>query len=543
MLNEIICDKFNTKNQKISFHQGLNVVLGNETGTNSIGKSTFLMIIDFVFGGDDYIDKCLDVHRNVDFHQIKFAFSFDGEIYKFVRDTKNSNLVLRCSNDYSIQQEISIDEYRVFLKEKYRITNEDLSFRETVSGYYRIYQRKNYNEYRPFQFFYGEAGEKSVLRLLKLYNLYSSIKKYEALVKENLEKLSIYNKSIKQGFIPKINKREYELDKKEIEKTNMELSSIASDLDRDTLDIENLRTAETRTIKDELSIIRSKLAKYENKRNRLQSELAENISPTISDKDFYESLKSFFPNVDTKSLSEVDAFHKGLFQILNSEVKQEIAELDILVNSCNKEISDLLKQLDLYQNEKELSKVLLSKIENVVSHKKELIAETDSYDKLKSLKDSKKQSVERLEQEIGTVLIQLQNRINVELVNINSKIYATKHQAPVLNLKQKNYDYSSVDDNGTGTNYKNLIILDLCLLRQTCLPCIIHDSLLFKNIGDEPLENIFVQYTTFSKQIFIAFDRLSTYSEKIQTIVENNKVLRLGDDSEALFGFTWGTKK
>ena len=68
------------------------------------------MIIDFVFGGDDYIEKCLDVHRNVDFHQIKFAFSFDGEIYKFVRDTKNSNLVLRCSNDYSIQQEISIDE-------------------------------------------------------------------------------------------------------------------------------------------------------------------------------------------------------------------------------------------------------------------------------------------------------------------------------------------------------------------------------------------------------------------------------------------------
>ena len=39
MLNEIICDKFNTKNQKISFHQGLNVVLGNDTGTNSIGKS------------------------------------------------------------------------------------------------------------------------------------------------------------------------------------------------------------------------------------------------------------------------------------------------------------------------------------------------------------------------------------------------------------------------------------------------------------------------------------------------------------------------
>ena len=543
MLSEIICEKFNPKNQKISFHQGLNVVLGDDTGTNSIGKSTFLMIIDFVFGGDDYIEKCPDVHRNVGFHKIKFAFSFDDVIYKFVRDTVNSNLVFKCDSDYSIQQEISIDEYRVFLKEKYRITNEDLSFREIVSGYYRIYQRKNYNEYKPFQIFEGESGEKTIIRLLKLYNLYDSIKKYEILLKENSEKLNVYNKSIKQGFIPQLNKRKYETDKKEIEKTNIELSSIASDLDRDTFDVENLRTAETKKIKDELSIVRSKLAKYENKRNRLQFELSENTSPTISDNDFYDSLKTFFPNIDTKSLSAVDAFHKNLFHILNTEVKQEIYELDLLVNSCNEEISDLLKQLDLYQNEKDLSKIVLSKIETIVSHKRELIAETDSYDKLKSLKDSKKLSAKRLEQEIGTILIQLQNKINMELVNMNSKIYTIQHQAPVLNLKQKSYDYSSLDDNGTGTNYKNLIILDLCLLSQTCLPCIIHDSLLFKNIGDEPLENLFVQYTTFNKQIFIAFDRLSTYSEKIITILENNEVLQLGDNTKALFGFTWGIKK
>ena len=42
MLREIICDKF--KEKKIEFHDGLNVVLGDEQGSNSIGKSTFLMI-------------------------------------------------------------------------------------------------------------------------------------------------------------------------------------------------------------------------------------------------------------------------------------------------------------------------------------------------------------------------------------------------------------------------------------------------------------------------------------------------------------------
>ena len=55
MLNEIICDEF--KEKKITFHKGLNVVLGDELGSNSIGKSTFLMIIDYVNGGKDYVMK------------------------------------------------------------------------------------------------------------------------------------------------------------------------------------------------------------------------------------------------------------------------------------------------------------------------------------------------------------------------------------------------------------------------------------------------------------------------------------------------------
>lgn len=39
MLKEIICSKF--KQSKIEFHKGLNVILGDELGSNSIGKSTF----------------------------------------------------------------------------------------------------------------------------------------------------------------------------------------------------------------------------------------------------------------------------------------------------------------------------------------------------------------------------------------------------------------------------------------------------------------------------------------------------------------------
>ena len=55
MLKRIRCDKFREK--EIIFHPGLNAVIGDEIASNSIGKSTLLMIIDFVFGGSEYIKQ------------------------------------------------------------------------------------------------------------------------------------------------------------------------------------------------------------------------------------------------------------------------------------------------------------------------------------------------------------------------------------------------------------------------------------------------------------------------------------------------------
>lgn len=73
MLTEVFCDKFikdGKVRQPIVFHPGLNVVLGNNQGSNSIGKSTFLMILDFVFGGSDYVERCADVLKHVGEHTI-----------------------------------------------------------------------------------------------------------------------------------------------------------------------------------------------------------------------------------------------------------------------------------------------------------------------------------------------------------------------------------------------------------------------------------------------------------------------------------------
>lgn len=52
MLKEIYCPLF--KHRTVSFQKGLNVILGDNNASNSIGKSTMLLIVDYVFGGDSY---------------------------------------------------------------------------------------------------------------------------------------------------------------------------------------------------------------------------------------------------------------------------------------------------------------------------------------------------------------------------------------------------------------------------------------------------------------------------------------------------------
>jgi uncharacterized protein YydD (DUF2326 family) len=65
----------------IVFKEGLNVVLGKEDGTNSIGKSSALLAIDFVFGGNTYLAS--DGVKHIGDHTIFFTFKFDCKEYYF----------------------------------------------------------------------------------------------------------------------------------------------------------------------------------------------------------------------------------------------------------------------------------------------------------------------------------------------------------------------------------------------------------------------------------------------------------------------------
>ena len=87
-----------------------------------------------------------------------------------------------------------------------------------------------------------------------------------------------------------------------------------------------------------------------------------------------------------------------------------------------------------------------------------------------------------------------------------------------------------------------MIIYDLAVLNMTNLPILIHDSYLLKQIADMPLEKLLQQYNKSKKQIFIALDKIESYTIESQRILKEKKVLELSDNGNELFGYSWSNK-
>jgi len=190
MLRQIICDKF--REPILTFKAGLNAVIGDEVASNSIGKSSILMIIDFVFGGDSYIKANKDAVENLGHHEFKFSFVFGEEELFFSRGTKDYKYTTICDGNYNPVKTIKTDEYTAMLKEKYQITLKDISFRNIVGRYTRVYGKENLNEKKPLQYFDKEPKKESILALIKLFDKYQSIKEYELQIDKLTEELKSY---------------------------------------------------------------------------------------------------------------------------------------------------------------------------------------------------------------------------------------------------------------------------------------------------------------------------------------------------------------
>ncbi|MGW8418824.1 hypothetical protein ACWGKP_33375, partial [Brevibacillus sp. NPDC055896] len=249
MLKQIRCDVFRQKT--IIFHDGLNVVLGDNQGSNSIGKSSLLMIIDFIFGGTSYTDHNSDVVRELGDHQFEFVFEFNNEKFFFIRGTANPKDVYESNENFDKLKTISLGEYLIFLKNKYPLPSEHISFRAAVSLFSRIWGKHNLDVKRPLHTFPKEKNADTVVRFLLMFNAYDNIISGEKKLKLLKDSRLTLNKAGKYEYVPKITKTRYE--KNLLEKTQIEekISSIKDNIYKVALNLSELVSEELFRLQEE----------------------------------------------------------------------------------------------------------------------------------------------------------------------------------------------------------------------------------------------------------------------------------------------------
>jgi hypothetical protein len=510
MLVEIQCEEFMSNGEirpPITFHKGLNAVLGTSGGSNAIGKSTFLLIIDFVFGGNDYVRLSADTMSHIGDHTIKFAFEFDGEKYYFSRSTDTPQTVNRCDSQYQSVQQISVKDYCQLLFEEYLIGLPYLNFSEVVQRYFRIYRRGNDNERRPLVATYKEKDEVAVDNLMKLLGKYGAIENYK-----NAELLYDFNSTSRKrrkGYI--VDAGEIERNKKEIaamEERLRTLNKQNEEADLRILGIDAETATELANIKQELKILYRRKTKLLSQYNSVQNNVPDGNVELVQN---FDTLTRFFPNAEIKAFMDIENFHKRISEILTDEIGKEMDRLRPLIEQLDNEILQQESRIANSGIARSLSQSILTQYAKI-KREIEVLEEAN----IELLKQSKQQEqfddIERrlseLRRTFEAELSDAERLINAKMAEINSVVTDNQKTSPILEIDEdKSFDFNTPDDTSEGTSFKSLVVYDLSILELTHLPALIHDSNIVKRIEDVDFERILSLYNSSGKQVFIAFDK------------------------------------
>jgi len=538
MLKEIQCEKFATDHQIIQFNSGLNTVLGSAGGSNAIGKSTFLWIIDYAFGGNSYYSLADDIKKEIGPHTIYFTFEFDEQLYYFYRSTDDPKNVYRSDKEHHFIMKLTLDDYKSFLFQEYKIGLPSLTFSEITERFFRIYGRENTLEKYPLLIKPREHDEKAVDFLLKLFGHYKIL----ASMKIMEEELGVKASQFKARQHQKVDVEKIENNKKTIDSLKKRLQKLMKNNEIAQLAMFGY---DTQTF-ERITTVQKELNSLVRKRNRLQSQLnaiKSNISDskveTISE---FESLVHFFPNANLKGFEEIELFHQKIKEILGEEIDQEIERLQPIINQYDIEIRRLNHKIEESGLAKEMSERLLSQCVNVSRSIERLEEETAELIHQKELQDNRGEAEHKLELlflQQTEKLDEIQNDINIRMEIINGVVTEQQETAPLLYITpQKEIIFETPGNTSEGTAFKSLVVYDLSAQELCPIPALIHDSNILKRIEDVHLEHILEIYQSRRRQVFIAFDKADSTTEKAHKIIEETAILRLSDGNE-LFGRSW----
>ena len=549
MLIEVQCDKFVKNGQirePIRFHAGLNAVLGDDNGSNSIGKSTFLMILDFVFGGSDYVKKCTDVQENVKAHTINFAFEFDGEKYYFSRNTTEYNKVIPCDADYKPLEDhapITVQQYWEFLCEHYGLTAEGITWRSAVGRFIRVYKRDTLDEERPLRSSKDEKTADAIKNYMRLFDRYAAVEAQIKQAAEAEDEKEAFRKTTQTYNHVRAAKSEKERAENEERIIVLEQSEreLAENSNQGLLDLDSMTARRLTELTEQLINYRRQKARVQTQLNAIRRDMTEQKKGF---KRTFTDLERFFPGEEFRTLEDIERFHQKLAKILADEFAETEKDLATTFVLLNNEIVRIQEQITEIKNVPNVSQAILREFARITTELNNLREANQNYDEMERLKKVAADYAETRDAVIHDQLLAIESAINQAMREISFAILKdATHLPPVLRLeKLGKYTFNTPNDGGTGAQYRGLITFDLANMEVAPVPFVVHDSVLLKNIERPVFSEIMRVYASMEakrKQVFLAYDTLDSYGDETRSLLEANAVLELSPGGNELFGWAW----
>ncbi|MCR5080639.1 MAG: DUF2326 domain-containing protein [Treponema sp.] len=558
MLKEIWSERFknhDSPEKAISLKSGLNVVIGiTETGEesgNSLGKSTFLHIIDFVLGGESFL-KTKTV-KNAGDHKIYFMFEFSGEEYRFCRTVCKQSAVYKCQSDYSYTEADkydNIDAYKDFLSNQYKLDTSEISFRELISPFFKIFNKSPNFKDRPLMNNGSSSSLEEIHTLEKIFNRFSEIKDMVEVTtrKKNLSDVKKYasrhNIELKE-LRPITNPKETEKEIEALETNKQQL------LENQNAYIKELDT-KTST---RLAEINAQLGLLRRKRNRLNSQISnlkkENTKESAPTAKSFELLKQFFPDVNIRKIEEIENFHSKLSEILKTEYDEKINELNTQLMPIDKKIRELQNEFYSLSGNNDFQTPFLKEYSRLQSEIDKKKADLEQYFENQRITNAAKEAKPILIPKETEILNDIAKAINPILADFSEKILGTNYRKIQLYFEDTSkYSVSVTTDDGTSTTYLAPIAFDLAVLQLTSIPALAHDSYLFSDTKGKRFDSLMKYYDSLnsleSKQIFISVHQRKApneFSDETNAIIERNKILVLQENGNELYGENWSIAK
>jgi len=526
MLREIRCEKFRTG--VVRFHPGLNVVLGDDNATNSIGKSTLLMLVDFAFGGETLLEWNKDVVTELGHHHYDFAFEFDGELHRFRRETITPETVYVCDDDYKVLSAIQLDEFTAFLKQAYGLAQPGQTFRAAVGLHLRVWGKTNLIPDEPLHASPKQKSKDCIDNLIKTYGKFEAIRARDDVARTAESDLKVIRAAASKQLIPKVTKTGYA-------QAQVQISALERDLEDVRQNLASYATSLSAVINKEVLELKERKDKLLQRRMTVAGRLQRvdrnlNGKRSLHGGNFHD-LQRFFPEINTERLAEVEAFHDGVARILKEQLKQskdqlaeELKLIDLSIAGIDTEMAEALGSV----NQPEW---LVDHVYKVALSLQAAQASKDGYELEREHVDALRKAKEALAEVKERVLTEIAISVNDGMREIVSEAVGEHRKSPRLSLYDATYNFEVFEDTGTGTAYFGLVLFDMAVFRATSLPAIAHDSVLFKNISNDSIANLVGLYANIQKQSFIALDEIQKYGPVAAQILQRQSVIQLSDDA------------